>query len=176
MGERKVDDLYPEERKIAFVSQRSALFPHLSVQENLGFSLRVQKVDEKTRKEKVEQWLKKLQIVELRDRLPKDISGGEAQRVALGRAFISAFPALLLDEPYASLDPPLRKELRQWTRSLITETKMSALLVTHDPQDVLELCDRVGFLDNGVLKVIAKRSELRDIREPIVREMMGELQ
>lgn len=143
--------LAPEKRGLARVFQRGALFPHLSARANVEFALRARGVPAEERSRRAREWLARLGIAELEARFPHEISGGEAQRVALARALIAGFPALLLDEPFSALDPGTRAQLRHVVRSLVTETGVAALLVTHDVDDAAAMADRVLVLRAGRL-------------------------
>jgi ABC-type Fe3+/spermidine/putrescine transport system ATPase subunit len=139
----------PERRRMGRVFQSGALFPHLTVRGNIEFGLKRQAFSPTAREEKVSYWLSRLGIEGLQKRYPHQLSGGQAQRVALARALIVDFPVLLLDEPFASLDLLLRRDLRGLVRELITETGVSAVLVTHEAQDITALSDQVAVLGEG---------------------------
>jgi ABC-type Fe3+/spermidine/putrescine transport system ATPase subunit len=148
-GGVRVEKLPPEKRRMALVFQQGALFPHLSDFGNIEFPLRFQKVEAAERRRRVEEWLGRLGIADLAARLPHEISGGQAQRVALGRALITGFPVLLLDEPFSAVDSATRAQLRTVLRRLVTESNVAALLVTHDPEDARAVADGVVTLEAG---------------------------
>ncbi len=139
---------FPEQRRLAYVFQKSALFPQLSVERNVAFPLVIQKKAKADYQPQVKHWMSRLGIGHLAERMPHEISGGEAQRVALARALVSGFGVALFDEPFSALDPALRRELRKTVKELIQETSLSVLWVTHDLAD-LELFSRVYVLDLG---------------------------
>lgn len=148
---RDLTSLPPEKRRLGYVFQKGALFPHLTLFQNLEFSLKIQNIPAQERERKVMAWLEKLEILKLRDRLPKDVSGGEGQRAAFGRALITGFPYLLLDEPFSSLDVSLRAGMRELLRKLTQETGVGALLVTHDPEDAKVLSRSSYSMKDGIL-------------------------
>lgn len=147
----RIDSLPPERRRVAMMFQRASLFPHLSVAENIGFALRVRGEARAAREARVADWLSRLQIGDLGGRAIDEISGGQAQRVALGRALITGFPVLLLDEPFAALDGALRRELRAFLKELVVESQVAALLVSHDVDDFTDLASEVRRMENGRL-------------------------
>ena len=136
----------PELRSVGMVFQEGALFPHMSVTENVAFGLR-----ERRAKERALQWLTRVGLADLADRYPETLSGGQRQRVALARAMAPEPSVLLFDEPYANLDVPLRRSLRKDARQIIRETGAVGLFVTHDPDEVLVMGDKVVVLNEGVV-------------------------
>lgn len=145
---RAADDLPPHARDVAMVFQNPALFPHLSVRDNLGFSLKARR---EPRARRVEEIAALLRIDTLLDRRPNALSGGERQRVALGRALTRKPKVLLLDEPFVSLDAPLRAALRADVVRLHRALGLTTVLVTHDQADALADGDRVAVLERGRL-------------------------
>jgi ABC-type sugar transport system ATPase subunit len=150
--------LPPHERKLAYVFQKGALFPHLTVFENLEFPLRVQGRRKAEREAKVLSWLERLEIGKLRDRRPGEVSGGEAQRTAIGRALITGFPYLLLDEPFSSLDVSLRAEMRSLVKELTPDC--GVILVTHDPEDIKALSKNAYRIDGGKMSPKGKTEDI----------------
>jgi|688.fasta_scaffold130032_2 ABC-type Fe3+/spermidine/putrescine transport system ATPase subunit len=146
---REISRLDPEKRKVALVFQKPWLFEHQTVIENIFFGLKLQGVSKEECIRQAEDWLKKMEIPELRDRKVWELSGGQAQRVSLARALAVGFPLLLLDEPFSALDAPLRKGLRALVRRLVKESGKSAILVSHDWRDIEEAADSVLILDSG---------------------------
>lgn len=136
VGGAPVTHLPPEKRRTAMVFQKGALFPHLSLQENVEFALRAKGEPKQIRAKAAREWLERMHLLPLADRRGHQVSGGEAQRALLARALIARFPVLLLDEPFSGLDSALRAELRALIATLVKEEKIAALLVTHDPEDV----------------------------------------
>jgi ABC-type Fe3+/spermidine/putrescine transport system ATPase subunit len=134
---------------MALVFQRGALFPHLTVAGNIEFGLRLQGMPAEERARRSTAWLERLGMSELALRRVSDISEGQAQRVALARALAPGFPVLLLDEPFSALDVQTRHELRPLVKKLVEEQGVSALLVTHDPEDASVLASQVLDIDKG---------------------------
>jgi iron(III) transport system ATP-binding protein len=135
----------PERRSVGYVPQEGTLFPHLSVRENVGFGLSRRE----RRGKAVSELLEMVGIARLASRLPHDLSGGEQQRVALARALARRPQALLLDEPFSSLDASLRTSLREEVHSLLREQGVTTVLVTHDQEEALSLADSVAVLRDG---------------------------
>ena len=133
----------PEERRVGFVFQSLALFPHLTALENVRFAV--------ARGERPERWLERLKVSHLANRKPKSFSGGEAQRVALARALAMGPRVLLLDEPFSSLDLPLRLELQREVQSVVSDLGIPALLVTHDAEEARLLAEHTLALAQGRL-------------------------
>ncbi len=136
-------------RDIAMVFQGGGLYPHLTVQENLEFSQRIRGFPAVERKSKAERMAERLGVLGLMHRLPEQLSGGESQRVAIGRALMQDPKILLLDEPLANLDGPLRVQLRRLIRKLHQEQNLTTIHVTHDQEEALALGDRVAVLHEG---------------------------
>jgi ABC-type sulfate/molybdate transport systems ATPase subunit len=140
-------DVPPEHRKIGYLAQGGALFEQLDVEANIGFAL--EHLPASDRKQRTEELIKALGLERIRHAQPDTLSGGEGQRVALGRALVKRSSALLLDEPFASLDTPVRQELRKLLREVHDRTGIPVLLVTHDREDALDLADYVIVIDRG---------------------------
>ena len=147
-----------QHRRIGYVFQGYALFPHLTVADNVGFGLRNRPRAERTRR--VAATLDKLGLGDLGRRYPKDLSGGQRQRVALGRALAIEPALLLLDEPLSALDAPLRRALRDELRALLSEVGTAAVVVTHDFTEAYRLADRIVVYDAGRVVQAAPRAEL----------------
>ncbi len=157
----RLQTLPPERRGVGIVFQRPALFPLMSVRENIEFGLRVRGITRLARRAISEKWLARLQIEELADRMPFELSGGQAQRVALARVFAVGFQVLILDEPFSSLDPPLRKSLRELVSQLVKEHGVSCLMVSHDKEDVVSLSHRAVVLEKGKPSYLGNLAEGR---------------
>lgn len=149
---KDITHVAPERRELGLVFQKGALFPHLNVFQNVEFGLKMRKDDKSSREEKTMQWLKNLRIEGLAKKNPLEISGGEAQRVALARVFVMDYKVILLDEPFSSLDVELRKDLRSQLKELIEKYQRGALLVTHDPEDVEALGSITYRVENGIVE------------------------
>lgn len=137
----------PEKRPIGVVFQEGALFPHLTVGQNVGFGLK----DKSVRDQRVSDLLDQVGLSNFGDRYPDTLSGGQQQRVALARALAPAPQVLLLDEPFANIDILLRKSLRAQTRALLKGSDRVVMLVTHDPEEALEMADDIAVLSQGAL-------------------------
>lgn len=151
----------PAQRGVAMVFQRDALFPHLTARENLGLGLRLRGVARAEIQERVEELAGWLGLGECLERRPAELSGGERQRVALGRALALRPRALLLDEPLAHLDAPLRRQLRRELLRLHRELGLTMLWVTHDPAEALALGQRVAVMHAGVVEQVGPPEEVR---------------
>jgi ABC-type Fe3+/spermidine/putrescine transport system ATPase subunit len=159
----------PEKRGIGFVFQNYALWPHLSVQEHFEFPLKMQK---KTDPAQVRRMLSLLQIEDLKNRLPNELSGGQQQRVALGRALVASPKLVLFDEPLSNLDASLRGQVRSEINKLRRELGFAALVVSHDWEDVAELCDQVAVMQGGEIQQLARpRDLLENPNSSFVRAM-----
>lgn len=147
----KMNNISPKDRDIAMVFQSYALYPHMTIRENIGFALKMQKVDKKTIEEKVNEIAKTLQLEELLDRKPAQLSGGQRQRVALGRAMVRNPKVFLLDEPLSNLDAKLRVEMRSEIVRLHKKLATTFIYVTHDQIEAMTMGDRIAVLNQGEL-------------------------
>jgi sulfate transport system ATP-binding protein len=154
------------ERQVGFVFQHYALFRHMTVFENVAFGLRVQpraiRKDDASIRARVKELLDLVQLDWLANRYPSQLSGGQRQRIALARALAIAPRILLLDEPFGALDAKVRKELRQWLRSLHHEINVTSIFVTHDQEEALEVANRVVVMDKGRIEQIGTPGEVYD--------------
>jgi sulfate transport system ATP-binding protein len=154
------------ERQVGFVFQHYALFRHMTVFENVAFGLRVQpraiRKDETRIRARVKELLDLVQLDWLSNRYPNQLSGGQRQRIALARALAIEPRILLLDEPFGALDAKVRKELRQWLRSLHREIHVTSIFVTHDQEEALEVANRVVVMDKGRIEQIGTPGEVYD--------------
>lgn len=144
-------DRVPQQRRIGYVFQDYALFPHLTVRQNIGFALQRGWFNPRPgqRLAAVEQWLRAFSLEQVADLLPTQISGGQRQRTALARALVTQPQALLLDEPFAALDQGLRAHLRQELLTVLAQTAVPLLLISHDPEDVRIFGQQVIHLNQG---------------------------
>jgi len=149
IGQRDVTDLPPRRRQIAMVFQNYAVFPHLTVFENIAFGLRMQHKPKDEIKKRVQSAAKLLHIEELLERYPAQLSGGQRQRVAVARAIAVEAMVLLMDEPLSNLDALLRLEMRAELKRLLQELKATTLYVTHDQVEALSLGDRIAVMRDG---------------------------
>jgi len=150
---REIGNLPPEKRNIGFVFQDLALFDHLSGRGNIGFGIHLKKLPQPEADLRIQALAEKLQISALLERKPFSMSGGERQRLAFARALANQPDLLLLDEPLSSLDAPLRRELRAYLRSTLSREGITALHVTHDVEEALELGDRIFLMNAGRILV-----------------------
>jgi sn-glycerol 3-phosphate transport system ATP-binding protein len=160
---RDVTHLPPAQRNISMVFQSYALFPHLSVAENIVFGLRVRRVGAAERDRRLQRVAGLLGLTTLLDRRPSQLSGGQQQRVALGRAFIAETPVCLMDEPLSNLDAQLRQEMRQEIRNLQRTLGITMVYVTHDQVEAMTMADRVILLSGGRIEQNATPIELYEI-------------
>jgi multiple sugar transport system ATP-binding protein len=151
IGDRVVNDLSPKERDIAMVFQSYALYPHMTVADNMGFALKLAKVDKKEIDRRVKEASEILGLNEHLDRKPKALSGGQRQRVAMGRAIVRSPQAFLMDEPLSNLDAKLRVQMRAEIAALQTRLGVTTVYVTHDQVEAMTMGDRVAVLKKGVL-------------------------
>ncbi|HMA91305.1 MAG TPA: sn-glycerol-3-phosphate ABC transporter ATP-binding protein UgpC [Polyangiaceae bacterium] len=152
IDQRVVNDVPPKDRDIAMVFQNYALYPHMTVYENMAFGLRMRRFERAAIGERVERAAKVLGIEGLLDRRPKQLSGGQRQRVALGRAIVRDPKCFLFDEPLSNLDAKLRVEMRAELKRLHLELKSTTIYVTHDQEEALTLGDRVVVMHAGVVQ------------------------
>ncbi len=160
IGDRTVNDLAPRERNLAMVFQNYALYPHLSVYENIAFPLRLHKMDDGDIDERVQRSADMLELDELLDRKPSQLSGGQRQRVAMGRALVRDADAYLFDEPLSNLDAKLRGQMRTEISRIQSQLDITTVYVTHDQIEAMTLGDRVAVLRKGVLQQVAPPREL----------------
>ncbi|MSP54440.1 MAG: ATP-binding cassette domain-containing protein [Myxococcales bacterium] len=158
IGERKVNDVAPKDRDVAMVFQSYALYPHLTVKENMAFALRLQKHPET--EARVAEAAEMLGLTPLLARLPKELSGGQRQRVAMGRAIVRRPAVFLFDEPLSNLDAALRQQMRSELRRRHKLLRTTTLYVTHDQVEALTLADRIVVLNGGVVQQVGTPDEL----------------
>jgi iron(III) transport system ATP-binding protein len=147
--ERRVNDTPPHERGIGMVFQNYALWPHMTVSENVAYGLKLQKIDPSKIAEQVKSGLEKVKLTGLGDRYPGQLSGGQQQRVALARALVLNPKILLLDEPLSNLDAKIRIQVRAEIRKLQKELGITTVYVTHDQEEALTLSDRIAVFNKG---------------------------
>jgi len=162
IGEVRVNTLSPADRDIAFVFQMFALYPHLSVYNNIAFPLRAQKTPKEEIDRRVREAARVLQIGHLLSRRPSQLSGGEMQRVALGRAMVRRPQAFLMDEPLSTLDAKLREEMRAELKRLQADLKATTVYVTHDQVEAMSMADRIAVMHNGLLQQVGTPGEIYD--------------
>lgn len=152
IGDRVVNDVAPLERDVAMVFQNYALYPHLTVAENIGFPLEMRKVSKAERRAKVEEAARVLGLEDYLSRKPKNLSGGQRQRVAMGRAIVRRPAVFLMDEPLSNLDAKLRVQMRAEVQRIQRQLGVATLYVTHDQTEAVTMGDRVVVIREGVLQ------------------------
>ena len=162
IGDRIVNDLTPKDRDIAMVFQSYALYPHMTVEQNLAFGLKLRKLPKKEIKERVQRAAKILQIEEFLKRKPRALSGGQRQRVAMGRAIVREPQAFLMDEPLSNLDAKLRVQLRAEIHQLQRRLGVTTIYVTHDQVEAMTMGDRVAVMNAGHLQQVDTPQVLYD--------------
>jgi len=160
IGDREVTDLAPGDRDIAMVFQNYALYPHLTVRQNIGFGLKMRGTDKAEIERRVDEAARILEVTPYLDRRPKDLSGGQRQRVALGRAIVRQPQAFLMDEPLSNLDAKLRVHMRAEIGALHKRIGVTTVYVTHDQVEAMTMADRVVIMQGGVIQQIAAPDEL----------------
>jgi multiple sugar transport system ATP-binding protein len=159
---KKVNDVDSKDRDIAMVFQSYALYPHMSVRDNMGFSLKLRKADPKLTTERVARAAKILNLEPYLDRYPRELSGGQRQRVAMGRAIVRDPKVFLFDEPLSNLDAKLRVAMRAEIKALHQRLKTTTVYVTHDQIEAMTMADRIVVMHDGVIEQIGTPLELYD--------------
>lgn len=160
IGDKKVNNIPPKDRDIAFVFQSYALYPHMTVRENIAFGLKMRKVDKATIDKKVQEAAEILNLTEYLDRKPKQLSGGQRQRVALGRAIVRNPKVFLMDEPLSNLDAKLRVQMRSEIKKLHEKLQTTFIYVTHDQTEALTMGDRIVVLNGGDIQQVDTPDEI----------------
>ena len=174
IGDRVVNNVAPQHRDIAMVFQSYALYPHMTVYDNLAFGLRNQKVPKREIESRVQRAAKILDLEALIKRKPKQLSGGQRQRVALGRAIVREPEAFLMDEPLSNLDAKLRAQTRAEILKLQQELQTTTIYVTHDQVEAMTMGDRIAVMKLGILQQVGSPEELyRDPRNVFVAGFIG---
>ncbi|KAB1185502.1 MULTISPECIES: ABC transporter ATP-binding protein [Haloferax] len=161
-GEEDVTDLPPQERNVSMVFQSIALYPHMSVRENIGYGLKIHGVPKSERDERIDEAAEVLQIEQQLEKMPSELSGGQQQRVALGGAFVQDPDVLLLDEPMSDLDAKLKSDLRVEIQRLHQELDTTVVYVTHDQTEAMTMSDQVVLLREGELAQVDPPKRLFD--------------
>jgi ABC-type Fe3+/spermidine/putrescine transport system ATPase subunit len=174
IGERRVSDLPPEQRNTAMVFQNYALFPHMTVFDNIAFGLRVRRLERRQIEAKVTSALALVKLSGLEGRYPRQLSGGQQQRIALARAVVTDPDVLLFDEPLSNLDAKLREHMRFELRNFLKTIKITSVYVTHDQAEALVLSDKVAVMEKGmIVQHDAPHRVYRDPRSRFVADFMG---
>jgi len=162
VGDRDVTNVQPKDRDIAMVFQSYALYPHMTVAENMGFALKIAKIDKAEIRQRVESAAKILDLIEYLDRKPKALSGGQRQRVAMGRAIVRQPQVFLMDEPLSNLDAKLRVQTRTQIAALQRRLGVTTVYVTHDQVEALTMGDRIAVMKDGVLQQVGTPRDTYD--------------
>src|ERR1700727_1486197 len=171
IGDQLVNDVPPKDRDIAMVFQNYALYPHMTVFENMSFGLRLKKFPKQEIKERVDAAARILDITDLLDRRPKQLSGGQRQRVAMGRAIVRNPKVFLFDEPLSNLDAKLRVQMRTEIKKVHQTVRTTTVYVTHDQIEAMTLADRVVVMNHGVIEQVGSPQEL--YHNPTTRFVAG---
>ena len=150
-----INDIAPSKRNIGMVFQNYAVFPHMTVRENVAYGLENRKIPKKEIKERVDEILETVKITQYADRLPERLSGGQQQRVALARAIVIKPDVLLMDEPLSNLDAKLRIEMRNAIRQIQHEVGITTVYVTHDQEEAMAVSDRIAVMKDGVIQHVS---------------------
>ncbi|MBI4261103.1 MAG: ATP-binding cassette domain-containing protein, partial [Actinobacteria bacterium] len=162
IGERVVNGVPPKDRDVAMVFQNYALYPHMSVYDNMGFGLKLQKVAKAEIDRRVRQAAQVLGLSEFLQRKPRNLSGGQRQRVAMGRAIVREPQAFLMDEPLSNLDAKLRVQMRAEISQLQRDLGVTTIYVTHDQVEAMTMGDRVAVMKKGLLQQVDAPQTLYD--------------
>lgn len=167
IGDRDVTTMQPKDRDIAMVFQNYALYPHMTVADNMGFALKIAGTPKDQIRQRVEKAAEVLDLTEYLDRKPKALSGGQRQRVAMGRAIVRQPKVFLMDEPLSNLDAKLRVQTRTQIAALQRQLNVTTLYVTHDQTEALTMGDRIAVIKLGVLQQVGAPTELYDRPENV---------
>ena len=174
--QKRMNDVPPQNRNTAMVFQNYAIWPHMTVYENVAYGPRARKLDAEAIRERVDKALRVVRMEELAQRKPAQLSGGQQQRVALARALAVEPDLILLDEPLSNLDARLRLELREELQRIHRETQTTCLYVTHDQEEALSLADRIAVMNQGRIVQIGRPAEI--YQQPVdefTARFMGEI-
>lgn len=171
IGDKMVNHIPPRDRHIAMVFQNYALYPHMTVQGNMSFGLKLAKTPKSEIKQRVDGAAEILNIFELLNRTPKQLSGGQRQRVAMGRAIVRNPQAFLFDEPLSNLDAKLRVQMRTEIKKLHQRVETTVIYVTHDQVEAMTLADRIVVMNQGIIEQVASPQEMYD--KPKTRFVAG---
>lgn len=159
-NDTRINNMDPSKRNIGMVFQNYAIFPHLTVRENVEFGLKQRKMDKETMNSKVDHFLKLMQIYDYADRKPDKLSGGQQQRVALARALVIEPDVLLMDEPLSNLDAKLRVEMREAIREIQNKVGITTVYVTHDQEEAMAISDEIAVMKDGIIQHLGKPREI----------------
>ncbi|NLY35771.1 MAG: ABC transporter ATP-binding protein [Tissierellia bacterium] len=174
-GEKDVSQWQPQKRNAVMVFQSYALFPHMSVEENISYGLKVRKINHHVRKELIQEIMEKVELTGYADRKIQELSGGQQQRVALARSLVVEPDVLLFDEPLSNLDEKLRVSMRQEIRKIQKSSQITSIYVTHDQEEAMSIADRIVIMNKGKIQQIGSPREVYE--KPLntfVANFMGE--
>jgi len=171
IGGKRIDHLPPKDRGIAMVFQNYAVFPHMTVFENIGFGLRMQKQPESVVQERVKRTASLMHIEQLLNRYSGELSGGQRQRVAVARALAMEPDVILMDEPLSNLDALLRLEMRAELKGVLAESETTAIYVTHDQVEAMSLADRISVMNRG--EIVQAATPMEVYRNPAAEFVAG---
>ena len=154
VGNRRINDVPPNQRNMGMVFQNYAVFPHMSVRDNVAFGLKMRQVPREEAQRRVDDILRMVRIEDYADRMPAALSGGQQQRVALARAIVIQPEVLLMDEPLSNLDAKLRVEMRNAIKRIQRQVNITTVYVTHDQEEALAVSDRIAVMDGGVIQQV----------------------
>lgn len=159
-NETRINDMEPNKRNIGMVFQNYAIFPHLSVRQNVEFGLKQRKMEKEAVASATDKFLKLMQIDQYKDRMPDNLSGGQQQRVALARALVIKPDVLLMDEPLSNLDAKLRLEMREAIRNIQKEVGITTVYVTHDQEEAMAISDKIAVMKDGIIQHIGSPQDI----------------
>lgn len=166
----------PAKRPMTSLFQEHNLFSHLTVFQNIAIGLSPNMKLDRAQQQQLELAAKQVNLFELLERLPAQLSGGQRQRIGIARCLARQQPILLLDEPFSALDPALKKEMLRLIQKLSREQYITVLMVTHNPDDALEIADNIAFIDNGTVHFNQPASIIRDENAPVIlQQYLGTL-
>jgi multiple sugar transport system ATP-binding protein len=160
MGGRRVNDLSPVQRDVAMVFQNYALYPHMNVARNIGFTLKMRGMEAGEVRKRVEKVAASLELSSMLDRLPSQLSGGQQQRVAIGRALVREPKIFLFDEPFSNLDASLRMKMRAEVKELHQRLGVTSIFVTHDQEEAMSISDRIAVMNQGRIEQLGTPEEI----------------
>lgn len=160
-----ISKIPPEKRSIGFVYQNYELFSHMKVRDNIGFPLKFNKTNKKDITYKVDEMMELLNISHLKDRYPAELSGGEKQRVAIGRVLVMSPKLILLDEPFSALDYVTKENVKEMLKDIHKKFKPIVIHVTHDIKEALYFADKIGIMKNNTISKMLDYNELKNIKE-----------
>ncbi len=176
LGSKDITNLSPEKRNMGIVFQNYALFLHMTVEENVAYGLKVDRVKKNEVQKRVDEFLELVNMTEFKKRNVRELSGGQQQRVALARALARGVDVLLLDEPMSNLDISLREKMRAELRKIQQQIGITTLLITHEQSEALSISDRVSVMNKGVIEQTGAPSEIYETpKTEFVRTFIGEM-